>query len=163
MAFINSLNYFEIDTLISQYEYTKIFFPLLPLVDLLPDFGMSVFKNIVLHYPKINEFLIDKQDFPKNPSLDTILRKLPTVIKLSNVYSHADFYTYSILKEETIDKILNTIDPQLEPYIKVYMGMLSRSYNTIPPLAGEYDDYVYESGTADRERLLIGLDCGGVV
>lgn len=158
LAFIDSLNYSEIDTLISQYEYTKILFSLLPLVDLLSGFEMNVFKNIVLHYPKIKEFLIEKQDFPKNPSLDTILRKLPSIIKLSNVYSHADCYTYSILKEETIDKILNTMEPQLEPYIKAYMGMLSRSYNTIPPLAGEYDDYVYESGTADRERLLIGLD-----
>lgn len=158
ISFIESLNYSEIDIIISQYEYNKILFELLPLVDLLPDFELDDFKRIVLHFPKIKEFLTEKEGFPKNPSLDAVLKKLPSIIRLSEVYSKADCYTYSILKEETIDKILDTIDPQLESYISTYMDMLNRSHNTIPPLDGEFDDYTYESGTASRERLLIGID-----
>lgn len=161
LAFISSLKYSEIDTILNQYEEVKILFKLLPFVDLLPNFKMETFKNIVLYYPKIEENLISRGELFRAPSIDVILNKLSLIIGLSNVYPRAGCYKYSILGEENIKRILESDNQvcDLVPYILAYTNMLKKNKNTIPPLYGEFGGSTYESGTANRERLLIGAYC----
>lgn len=163
VAFLDSLTYSELDTIVGQYEKVKNLFRLLPLVDLVPGLEMKVLKDMILYYPKIEETLISRGEISSNLSIDWMLKRLPSMIRLSKVYSRTDCYTYAILGESNLEKILESDSRinDLSSYIKIYGDMLKRDKNTIPPLGGEFGDFVYESGTAERTRLLLGCNCYG--
>ena len=156
--FISCLDDKEIDTLLNQYEKVAPLFKLLPLVDLISEFSMEDFKRIVLHYPRIEETFVAKGIPLKASSFNMVMDHFATVLRLSKIHVSVNPYVVAVLKEEGVEKIIHS-EGDLNSYINAYFGMLKRGINTIAPIHGEYQNYVYESGNIDSERLFIGLNC----
>lgn len=156
--FISCLDDKEIDTILNQYEKVAPLFKLLPLVDLTSEFSMKDFKRIVLYYPRIEENFVAKGIPLKASSFNMVMDHFATVLRLSKIHASVNPYVVAILKEEGVEKILHS-EGDLNSYINAYFGMLKRGINTIAPIYGEYQNYVYESGNIDSERLFIGLNC----
>lgn len=116
----------------------------------------------MLYYPRIKESIKYNDKLFDSRSIEDILNKFPRIIKLSNVYSKADSYTYAILQEKNIERIVDDVlSNDVNKYLKTYINMLKRGNNTIPPISGEYNNYIYESGSSNIERLFIGANCYG--
>ncbi len=161
MDFLVSLSDEQKKYVRAHKEELKGIIKLLPLVNVFSEFNSDAFINIIIYFDKIKERLgVSKL------TTDYILNKFPKILELSNAYSTAQNETLSILGEKTVLTILRNYAISYDPndYILPYLNMLNLSSSFIPPISGEYKKYVYESGTAEIQRLLIGsLSCDSCI
>ncbi len=159
---VSTMNNDEITFFIKNYNNIKDLLSLLPLANLLEEFDVKILKSIIFNYDKIREKL--KIDLSKENKITftKMLNNLTEYIKLAESYNSADEYTISILGEERIQKILKEKQTSRNPakYVDAYIKMLNCNKSSIPPINGEYNDYIYETGNNyDLDKLLIGKNC----
>lgn len=162
---VNSLSRDEMNYLSDNIERISFLFKLLPLTGCIMDFDEEVFKNIVVNYDQICTKLMQNKGLTE-VSFDDILNYLFEVISLGQIYAHADRYTEAIFGQDILGKIINQNDhyssSDPKDYVEVYQAMLEHSTTLIPPISGEFNEYVYESGNNyDADKLLMGIYCSG--
>lgn len=161
--FVDSLSRDEMNVISDQIEKISFLFKLLPLTGYILDFDEESFKNVVMNYDRIcTKLRCDKGLI--RISFDDILNYLFEVISLGRICAHTDRYTQAIFGQDVLDKIVNLSDRRVssdpKDYVKVYHSMLECSITLIPPISGEFREYVYESGNNyDADKLLMGLYC----
>ena len=131
---------------------------LVPLANLTFRFDTKCLKNVLVNFCEVNSLL---NEGSKEKTMGNNV-KFYDVLKLSSVFSSVDNVVLASLGVEVIDKILNDrvgcCDPRV--YLEAYVKMLTRNTSYLPPVSGEFGDYVYESFRDDDvERLLIGKNC----
>lgn len=156
----------DLENLLSPYEKEKILqepsckelVKLLPLVNESKIFKLDTFLKIALNLSKIKEHLLSKGDVVEEIDLKQILNRLPKVIELANAYDQSNDRTCAILGENLISKIIEDDATSCNPddYLMIYLKMLNQPYSKIPPICGEFQKYIYESGNNNIDRLLIG-------
>lgn len=162
--FIALLSKDEMNNILGNFNQLVFLFKLLPLVGIIDEFDDEDFKNIVVNYDQICAKLKESKNL-ENFSFDQLLNSLSEVISLGKIYSHVDRYTEAVFGCEILNQIVNngeysSSDPK--DYLCVYHSMLNCSTTFIPPLSGELDGYLYESGNNyDVDRLLLGIHCSG--
>ena len=157
--FINSLTLEEKNILTNDTEALGILKELLPLINIIESFDTKTMKNIILNFSKIKEYLIREKNISNDINTNVILNHLATVIELSNIYTAIkNPYFISVLGEQYIRKIISDsmTSRELEDYICTYIRMLDNYKSYIPPIKGQFENYIYESGNNKKERLLIG-------
>lgn len=162
--FVDLLSSDEINYLSDNLDHLSFLFKLLPLVGMIREFDDCDFKNIVVNYDQICMRLKNSKGI-ESVSFCDLLNSLSEVISLGKIYSHVDQYTEIIFGEEVLNQIVNnkgysSSDPK--DYLDVYHSMMDCSTSFIPPISGEFNQYVYESGNNyDVDRLLLGIYCAG--
>lgn len=156
----------DLETSLSSSEQEKVLqepgfkelVKLLPLVNESKTFKLDTFLKIALNFSKIKERLLLKGNVVGEIDLNQILNQLPKVIELANAYNQSNERTCAILGEDLISKIIedNCTSCNPEDYLMVYLKMLNQPYSKIPPICGEFEKYIYESGNNNIDRLLIG-------
>lgn len=149
----------KVDDIYNNFDYYKEILKLLPLVNLLPNFSMTLYYHTIVHYRKIVERLQLKNDIVQNPSALELVNNLSSIIKLSKIYSQLDEYSIALLSEEVIEKIMADNQTSKNPadYIPVYLKMLGNKVSKVPQVSGEWGNYIFENDkNYDQNRLLIG-------
>lgn len=140
----------DLTNITNNITYLNKLIYLLPLVNLINDFNMDSFKNIVIAYDRIRSRIIDSNTATE----EDILNKIADIILLANSYSKSNNLSTYILGEEIIDKLDNRI---LDEYLSIYEIMLKRQTGNIPPISFATTKFKAESGNyADPRRLIIG-------
>lgn len=150
---VSSLSFSQQEKALQEPTFKELI-KLLPLVDVSPIFKLDTFLKIILNFSKIKEYLLLKEEL----NINQILNQLPKVIELAEAYSQSNIKTCAILGEDIIRKIINDDSTSCKPddYLEIYLKMLNQPYSKIPPIHGEFKQYIYESGNYHIDRLLIG-------
>lgn len=152
-----SLSSIKQEIILQESDFKELV-KLLPLVNVSKIFKLDTFLKIILNFSKIKEYLQVRGDMVGEINLNQILNQLPKVIELADTYSQSNRKTCAILGENIISKIINDNATSCKPddYLTIYLKMLNQPYSKIPPISGEFEKYIYESGNYNINRLLIG-------
>lgn len=127
----------------------------LPLLDLIHEFSVDTFLNILSNYNRVRYKIVKEKDSSlKIDYSNLILKKIEDVIVLANAYSSIDNITLLALGENIVSCVGEQNSKQ---YLNFYLKIIDRLMGSIPPVCIQMEDYSIESGFySDPERLLIG-------
>ncbi len=129
---------------------------LLPLLDLIKEFSVDTFLNILSNYHYLRYKIVKTEDMDYS---SLILKKIDDVITLANAYKSIDNITLFALGENIVSYVGEQNSQQ---YLHFYLKILDRLTGSIPPVCMQLDGYHIESGFySDPERLLIGKKIAG--
>lgn len=128
---------------------------LLPLLNLIEEFDVNNFINILCEYERVRNKIIGLLSNQENIDYKNhILKNMNDLINLANAYSSVDDITLSALGRNVVSEIGEYSSSE---YLEFYLKMLNKHRGSIPPIFIQTSDYYLESGRySDPERLLIG-------
>ena len=132
---------------------------LLPLINLVEEFDMNTFINILSNLNRIKSKMLTSYHIELPNSIDLITKKFSDVIYLANAYSSIDDITLFALGKDIANEVGDQFSNQ---YLDFYLKMLNHQNSNIPPVSMQTQNYTLQSGiSADPERLLIGKRTSG--
>lgn len=126
---------------------------IIPFIDLLEEFDMNTFINIITNYSKIKKTIISYSPYLNN-HINLFGTSFDEIVKLANGYNMVND-THLTIFGEYVCKQLGEAD--CYKYLDFYLEMLKRKKGLIPPVSYLDDSFIVQSGNySSVERLLIG-------
>lgn len=123
---------------------------LINFVDLIPEFDVNTFVNILVNYDRIISRMFSDNDNYQ----DKLLSNIDRLINYANAYGSIDDITMFALGNNISSELG---DNHFKAYLEVYLKMCDKTYCDIPSVSFSTKDFKFESGFySDPERLLIG-------
>lgn len=154
-SFLLRLEDKDLNKILGNKEIVSEIAYFLPLLDLIKEFSVDTFSNILSHYHRLRYKIAKTEGSSLNIDYAAlVLKKIDDVIVLANAYNSIDHITLFALGENIVSCVG---EQNSEQYLHFYLKILDRLTGSIPPVCMQIDDYHIESGFySDPERLLIG-------
>ncbi len=138
----------------NRYFLSEVLY-LIPFVDLIPEFNIDNFINILSNYERVRNKIGTANKFNLEKDLSSkILKNISDLITLSNAYSSVDDVVQFALGTNVVKQVGEHYSNE---YLNFYIKMIDRQTSMIPSVSFENQDYKLQSGVySDSERLLIG-------